>query len=1049
MVDPVTALAIAGNVAQFLETAYKLGSRIKLYCSNSSSAPAFFHELAVQIPMLCYLFEDCRTLRAENVADPDNLIPVLDGCRRVIESLDRLVSSVLPDTDDAVGVKVWKGVKSVNIQNKVQECKAQLESYKSTLALHLSVLTAKQASSSVAQALLPPFHHVPATGRSRFVGCEDILQSINQALKPGGRDPRIAILLGMGGQGKTSLALEYCRREIVSRHFKFIIWVDSSTPAALERSLAQVAENIAAVSNDKRTFNNSRAHISFLKMTIETAGTPWLYVIDNFDSPSLFKNILDVTPHSASGAVLFTSRHNSCVSLGTPITIPGMTQHDGTELLLQRAGLDRTISNLEQAKKVVDMLGHLPLAIDQSAAYIRSRRISPAEFINHYEKRREKVLQHIPNVWDYHRIVDGEEEETPVSVFGTWELSLQQALKQSQDEKATVEFITGVAFFNNLDIRMEMFQAAFERAKQPFEWLSLFAIDDEWDEYEYQDAITTLAELSLIQYRTSHERPGEDDREEGIGHHSFSFHPLVRDWIQLRIPAAERRVHVRRALEILRYYIESSGNDYYKWTLKERRAAMSHIDACIEGQLKYIREWSEEEYCVVRDALVVIYQFYADSGRYPEAETVCRQILDHDKRLRGESSEAFIDSEIRLTDIYFLRGAYHEAEDILTRLRPNAEQYPVEMRVSVTKNLAKIFFKLGRYDEAVEQYEDVLARQEALLPNGDFGMLDTRHLLAQVYRNQGKHAEAIEIYVNILEVYHAAGLDDHLGALQCTVDLAGAYRALAQYSRAAEHYDRAIASISIRLNADHPIALSARLVRAINLRELNRIEEAEEAFRDTVERFGRILGSFHQDTLRAIMNFAILYDRSGRPERAEELYRAALTGREKIMGFDNQYTMRTVERLVSLLWSQDRCDEAETLALRALRAQRKSSLEEDMPFLRIASDEQSDKRPYWPVEVLFTRAVERDRKLLGETHTDRVEAEHSLSAVYMKQGLDAHATNSSEIVDSGIDAGRQKLVLLVSEQRKNSDPPPPYSASEESKKPQTNETILEINQAEP
>ncbi|KAI0854761.1 hypothetical protein F4860DRAFT_85259 [Xylaria cubensis] len=1031
MVDPVTALAIAGNVSQFLETAYKLTSRIKLYCGKSNSAPTVFHELSIQIPMLCYLFEDCRTLKAENVADPDNLILVLDGCRRVIESLDRLISSVLPDTDDAFGVKVWKGVKSVNIQDKVIECKSELESYKSTLALHLSVLTAKQATFSVAQPLLPSFHHIPATGRSRFVGRGDILQSISESLRPGGRDPRIAVLLGLGGQGKTSLALEYCRREIVSRHFRFIIWIDSSSPAALERSFGQVAENLAAISGDKRTFANSRAHINFVKTAIETAEAPWLFVLDNFDSPGLFKDILDVTPQSASGAVLFTSRHNSCALLGTPIPIPGMSQNDGTELLLQRAGIERTISNLEQAKKVVDMLGHLPLAIDQSAAYIRSRKISPAEFIQHYQKRREKVLKHIPDVWDYHRTVDGQEEETPISVFGTWELSLQQALDQSQDGNATMDFVTGVAFFNNLDIRMEMFKAAFERTKQRLEWMDLFTIDDEWDEYEYQDAVTTLADLSLIQYRNSPRLSGEDDQEEGISRHSFSLHPLVRDWIQLRIPAAERRVYVCRALEILRHYIESSGNDYHKWTLKERRAAMFHVDACIEAQSKFVRGWTDEEFRSVRDALVIIYKFYVDDGRYSEAEIVCRQLLDHDKRLSGELSEPYVESEIRLTDVYLLRGAYNEAESIVSKLRPSIEQYSSQISISLLKNLAKISFKQGRYDEAVSQYQGVLAQQEALLSKGHLDVMNTRHLLAQVYRNQGKHVEAIDLYVNILEAYHAAALDDHLGALQCMVDLAGAYRALAQYSRAAEYYDRAIADISARLSTDHPIALSARLVRAINLRELGRNEEAEDAFRDIVERFGRILGPFHPDTLRAIMNFAILYDRSSRPRRAEELYRASLTGREKIMGFDNQYTMRTVERLVSLLWLQGRYEEAEGLTLRVLRAQRKSSLEQDMLALSIENND--EKRPYWPVEVLFTRAVDRDRKLLGETHTDRIEAERSLVAVYTKQGRDAEAADLCRLVGRGMEAG-MKLGLVKPEGRKLSDPPPPYSASEGSKK---------------
>ncbi|KAJ3580507.1 hypothetical protein NPX13_g49 [Xylaria arbuscula] len=515
-----------------------------------------------------------------------------------------------------------------------------------------------------------------------------------------------------------------------------------------------------------------------------------------------------------------------------------------------------------------------------------------------------------------------------------------------------------------------MFQAASERMKEPLDWMELFTINNEWDQYEYQDAITALAELSLIQYRTSEEVPGKDDLEEDTSPYSFSFHPLVRDWIQLRIPSSERRTNVLRALETLRYYVESSGIDYTKWTLKERRAAMSHIDACMETLSKYVRDRTDEEYNTARGPLTVFYKFYADDGRYPEAEAVCRQILDYDKRLKGGSSEAYVESEIRLASIRFLRGAFSEAEGILARLRPGVEQYSEEIRISLLKNLAKIFFKLGRYDEALQLYHDVIARTPEQ-PN----------------------------------------------------------TTIAQ-SRASLH-DSA---------PDHPIALSARLVRAINLRELNRTEEAEDAFRDTVERFGRILGPFHQDTLRAIMNFGILYDRTNRPEQAEDLYRAALVGREKIMGFDNQYTMRTVERLVSLLWSQDRCDEAEALALRALRAQRNSPLEGDMSTLNIGESNDDGNAPYRPVEVLFTQAVERDRKLLGETHTDRIEAERSLAAVYMKQ------RRISDEENRGVEDGCGSPLLVVVKGQDDVDPPP-YSTFEDTKKTQVNTTISQTSKA--
>ncbi|KAI1746700.1 hypothetical protein F4782DRAFT_41695 [Xylaria castorea] len=195
---------------------------------------------------------------------------------------------------------------------------------------------------------------------------------------------------------------------------------------------------------------------------------------------------------------------------------------------------------------------------------------------------------------------------------------------------------------------MEIFKAAFERTRRRIEWMSLFTVDDEWDEYEYQDAVTTLPDLSLIQYRTSQRISGD--------------------------------------------------------------TAMFHVDTCIETQSKFVQGWTDEKCRSVRDALVVIYKFYADDGRYSKAKIHCCQILDYDKRFRGKSSEAHVESELRVADVYLLRGAYNEAEGIITRLRASIQQYSGQISISLLKNLAKILFKQGRFDETVSLYQDVLAQ---------------------------------------------------------------------------------------------------------------------------------------------------------------------------------------------------------------------------------------------------------------------------------------------------------------------------------------------------
>ena len=57
----------------------------------------------------------------------------------------------------------------------------------------------------------PPYYEVPNRTISGFVGRGDVLLRLDEALSEGS-GPHVAVLQGMGGQGKTHVALEYCHR---------------------------------------------------------------------------------------------------------------------------------------------------------------------------------------------------------------------------------------------------------------------------------------------------------------------------------------------------------------------------------------------------------------------------------------------------------------------------------------------------------------------------------------------------------------------------------------------------------------------------------------------------------------------------------------------------------------------------------------------------------------------------------------------------------------------------------------------------------------------
>ncbi|KAL4886897.1 hypothetical protein BJY04DRAFT_212866 [Aspergillus karnatakaensis] len=1031
--DPISAASIAGTTVQFLTLAFAVSSRIQKYCKSASNVPTAYLDLSTQIPLLAELFRD---LQKSPTVNPDQrLEQVLTGCIRNLTALNQILTKVLPERGDSVSTKVLKALRSVGAEDKAKECKAELESYKTTLTLYLGAQASLKAASPPSS---PTYYHLPSLGRAKFIGRKDTLDAIDCVVKAQGRDTNVAVLLGMGGQGKTSLAIEYCRLEKTRSHFKTILWINSISTISIQRSFTEIAKNILALSGEQRSFANIQAQVTFVHTVLEQKGGHWLLVFDNYDWPQRVKRILDYAPSSSSGAAIMTTRHADVAPLGTLISIDGMSEADAVELLIERTGLPRTVSNLTQSRAVVKLLGYLPLAIDQSAAYIRSRKISPEEFLDHYKNRKEKIMKDVPNIWEYQRSLSGDDgNETPLGVFTTWEMSFQQAFEHSPIGDSLPDFLSTLAFFGPLYLRMEMFQAYFEGlqaagASIP-RWIDAFASGPDRDKFEYQDIVVFLADLSLVRHSGGSSSEGDTDVE-STGFCTLSLHPLVRDWIQLRIPTSQRRARCIEALLLLSHYIKAAGIDYRDWPLKIRLQALAHVDASLELQAKYAADWAGGPlYHELRAALKVLSTFYADNGRYEEAERICQEVLQAETKIQPSSTDTGC-TQLQLSDIFLLQGRYTDAEETITRLLASPTPFDQATKVHMSKNLARSLFKQGRYDESVTIYNDILHQQALFLPPNDLSLLNTRELLAQVYRNQGQHSKAIDLYSTVLTTYRAEGLETHLEALHCMVNLANTYRAQARYDLATTLYDTASREVAAKLHADHPTALSTKMFLAINLRELQRYEEGEDAFRDVIERSARVLGLQHPDTLKATMNYAILCDRWGKTREAEELYRTTLEGREKKLGVDNPYTLRTVERLVSLLWNSGRMEEAVQIAARTLAAQKRQL---SLSSLSVEDDQESK---YRSVEILFERAVARDMEALDEAHRDRIESQRSLAGVYRLQGREKKAEHHAGLAEKGEEVLRGRLGVAL-RQRMDSeatlvpvpyqdavvDPSPPYS----------------------
>jgi NB-ARC domain len=195
---------------------------------------------------------------------------------------------------------------------------------------------------------------------------------MEKQLTPGEvRDRRkICVIHGLGGIGKTQLAIEYARlhKDLYTSFF----WIDGKTEESLIQSLLRIASRlpesqILDMDTQKiRGLEESRkAAQEILKWFALKGNTQWLLVFDNIDKTSYEESdqhteisSYDITqyfPGNDTGSIIVTTRLQRLVSLGSPIPLRKLSILDGLLILenhtrrsLRRSGRQATSEDMSE-----------------------------------------------------------------------------------------------------------------------------------------------------------------------------------------------------------------------------------------------------------------------------------------------------------------------------------------------------------------------------------------------------------------------------------------------------------------------------------------------------------------------------------------------------------------------------------------------------------------------------------------------------------------------------------------------------------------------------
>jgi len=95
--------------------------------------------------------------------------------------------------------------------------------------------------------------------------------------------PRVLILQAMGGQGKSQVALEYCRRS--HPMYAHIFWVNAHSEATATHSMEQVA---GEVGQNITEMDDPRSKVKATVNALARQSQRWLMVLDRYDDPDGF-----------------------------------------------------------------------------------------------------------------------------------------------------------------------------------------------------------------------------------------------------------------------------------------------------------------------------------------------------------------------------------------------------------------------------------------------------------------------------------------------------------------------------------------------------------------------------------------------------------------------------------------------------------------------------------------------------------------------------------------------------------------------------------------
>jgi NB-ARC domain. len=737
---------------------------------------------------------------------------------------------------------------------------------------------------------------------ARFTGREDDLRQLRAQLRTG----RTAVVLprslpvalqGMGGIGKTQVAIEYAHRFRAA--YDVVWWISSDPITFIDAALADLGGRLG-IPAQPNAVDNTRAVLYAL-----SRGEPysrWLVIFDNAEDLLRVDQFLP----QGRGHVLITSRDPRWGDRAHAIAVDVFERRESVAHLRQRVPTIRR----DEANRVAEMLGDLPIAIAAAGAWLADTGAPIEEYLHQIER-------HGP---DLKRPGEGEAESSP-SVEATWDLSLQRLRERSPAAYRLLQLCSVLAPEIALEVVYSDEMAA-----------ALAPLDPSVSERMVRGRLVQqINRLALLKLDVQEESRSAGERPRGglVQVHRLLQHVVRRRMTEQELAEAQHQVHMVlaasrprgevddpdtwRRFRMLWPHLEVSNavncpkervrrllidRVRFLWVLGDLDRGRDLTERIVRTWTKLLDETDPEDRPALRRQLLHLRFHLAnilrDQAYFEQSRQLDEEVLEEQQDLLGpEHPHTLMTAGGLAGDLRGL-GRYPEAlmrdeQTYAAWLEYFGEDHP--RTLTALSNLAASHRLMGDFRAARDRDELVHRRRRVVLSQNHPNTLMSAANIGRDLREAGEYERSVAVLRGVLDTFVDVWGAESRGALNAQANLAVSLRSAGRADEAAGYLEKAYERLLDSFGQSNPDTMACRLSRSVNLLAQGYHERAARELDEVHKAYERSLGARHPHTLVCVNNQAAVARALNDTQLARNLAEAAWEDFRRVLGPDHPYTL--------------------------------------------------------------------------------------------------------------------------------------------------------------